>query len=230
MEKIKVLLVEDELTLAMIVQETLEEKEEFVVFTAGNGEAGLQKYHDLHPHIIVADVMMPVMDGFEMVQQIRETDTQTPVLFLTARSAVEDVVNGFTLGGNDYLKKPFGMNELIIRIKALLNRAFVKAETNASDHFQIGAYTFDAITQNLYYAGEKITLSHRESELLKRLCSNKNQVLHTKTILLELWGDDDYFTTRSLHVFVTKLRQKLSKDPSICILNIRGTGYKLIVE
>jgi DNA-binding response OmpR family regulator len=229
MEKIKVLLVEDEATLSMIVQETLEEKGEFVVFTADNGEIGLQKYYDLHPDIIVADVMMPLMDGFEMVTQIRETDTTTPVLFLTARSAVDDVVAGFTLGGNDYLKKPFGMNELIIRIKALMNRVLVKATTATSNHCQIGSYTFDAITQNLYHSGEKISMSHRESELLKRLCDNKNQVLHTKTILLELWGDDDYFTMRSLHVFVTKLRQKLAKDPSICILNVRGTGYKLVV-
>ena len=228
MEKIKVLLVEDELTLSMIIRETLEEKEEFVVFTAGNGEIGLQKYHNFHPDIIVADVMMPVMDGFKMVQQIRETDPHTPVLFLTARSAVDDVVHGFTLGGNDYLKKPFGMNELIVRIKALMNRAFVKAQ--ACDHYQIGAYTFDPVTQHLYYAEEKVSLSNRESELLKRLCENINQVLHTKTILLELWGDDDYFTIRSLHVFMTKLRRKLSKDASVYILNVRGTGYKLIVE
>lgn len=229
MEKIKVLLVEDELTLSMIIQETLEEKGEFVVFTAGNGETGLQKYHNLRPDIIVADVMMPVMDGFEMVKQIRETDTEIPVIFLTARSAVDDVVEGFTLGGNDYLKKPFGMNELIIRIKSLMNRAFTKSQTTSS-FYLLGSYTFDQVTQNLYHSGEKITLSNRESELLKRLCDNKNQVLHTKNILLELWGDDDYFTTRSLHVFVTKLRQKLAKDPSICILNIRGTGYKLLAD
>lgn len=230
MDKIKVLLVEDELTLSMIVKETLEEKGEFVVLTAGNGETGLQKYHNLHPDIIVADVMMPVMDGFEMVQQIRETDTQIPVLFLTARSAVDDVVEGFTIGGNDYLKKPFGMNELIIRIKALMNRAFQKTQIATSNHFQIGSYTFDPVTQSLLFAEEKTILSHRESELLKRLCVNRNHVLHTKTILLELWGDDDYFTTRSLHVFITKLRKKLVKDPAVCILNIRGIGYKLIVE
>ena len=229
MDKIKVLLVEDELTLSMIVKETLEEKGEFVVLTAGNGETGLQKYHNLHPDIIVADVMMPVMDGFEMVQQIRETDTQIPVLFLTARSAVDDVVEGFSIGGNDYLKKPFGMNELIIRIKALMNRAFQKTQIATSNHFQIGNFTFDPVTQSLLFAEEKTILSHRESELLKRLCVNRNHVLHTKTILLELWGDDDYFTTRSLHVFITKLRQKLVKDPAICILNVRGIGYKLIV-
>nr|WP_321485948.1 response regulator transcription factor [uncultured Draconibacterium sp.] len=230
MDKIKVLLVEDELTLSMIIKETLEEKGEFVIFTAGNGDIGLQKYHNLHPDVIVADVMMPVMDGFEMIRQIRETNPNIPVLFLTARSTVEDVVEGFTIGGNDYLKKPFGMNELIIRIKALMNRAYQKTQHATSKHFKIGSYTFDSVSQSLFFAGEKAILSHRESELLKRLCDNKNQILHTKNILLDLWGDDDYFTTRSLHVFITKLRQKLAKDPNVCIMNVRGIGYKLIVE
>jgi two-component system, OmpR family, response regulator TrcR len=228
MDKINLLLVEDELTLSMIIKETLEEKGEFVVHTAKNGEEGLQKYHTLHPDVVVADVMMPKMDGFEMVNQMRETDIQTPVLFLTARSSVDDVVNGFKLGGNDYLKKPFGMAELIIRIKALLNRAYVKEQK--SDIFQIGSYSFDCVTQNLYHADEKVLLSNREAEILKRLCENKNQVLHNKNLLLELWGDDGYFTTRSLHVFITKLRQKLAADPTVCILNVRGTGYKLIED
>lgn len=226
MNKINVLLVEDELTLSMIIKETLEEKEEFIVHTAKDGQEGLQKYHALHPDVIVSDIMMPRMDGFDFISHIRETDTQTPVLFLTARSSVDDVVEGFTLGGNDYLKKPFGMNELIIRIKALLNRAFIKATPSAT--YNIGSFVFDSVTQYLYHQGEKILLSNRESEILKRLCENKAQVLHTRNLLLELWGDDGYFTTRSLHVFITKLRQKLSADPSICILNVRGTGYKLI--
>ncbi len=228
MDKIKVLLVEDEPTLLMIIQETLEEKGEFIVNTAKNGKEGLQKYHSMHPDVVVADVMMPQMDGFEMVEQIRESDRKIPILFLTARSSVDDVITGFKLGGNDYLKKPFGMGELIIRIKSLVNLAFIKVEK--SSHYKIGSYTFDPVTQNLYQANEKIALSNRESELLKRLCENKNQVLHTENILLELWGNDDYFTTRSLHVFITKLRQKLAKDSSICILNVRGVGYKLIEE
>lgn len=226
MEKINVLLVEDELTLSMIIKETLEEKEEFIVHTAKDGQEGLQKYHALRPDVIVSDVMMPRMDGFDFISHIRETDTQTPVLFLTARSSVDDVVEGFSLGGNDYLKKPFGMNELIIRIKALLNRAFVKTAPSAT--YNIGSFVFDSVTQYLYHQGEKTLLSNRESEILKRLCENKAQVIHTQNLLLELWGDDGYFTTRSLHVFITKLRQKLSADPSICILNVRGTGYKLI--
>ncbi len=228
MEKIKVLLVEDEQMLAMIVKETLEEKGEFTIRCAENGKEGLEAFHEINPDIVVADVMMPVMDGFEMVKHIRETNNQTPVLFLTSRSSVDDVVEGFSLGGNDYLKKPFGMSELMIRIKALLNRAFVKKQEQ--DFYQIGRYTFDPVTQNLFFNSDKVVLSNRESEILKRLCENKNQVLHTQNLLLDLWGEDGYFTTRSLHVFITKLRRKLSKDTSISILNVRGTGYKLIEE
>ena len=228
MNKINILLVEDEPTLSMIIRETLEEKADFLVHTAKDGDEGLKKYHTLHPDVVVADVMMPRLDGFEMVTQIRETDPFTPILFLSARNAVADVVKGFELGGNDYLKKPFGMNELIVRIKALMNRACLKRKT--STHYQIGSYTFDSITQNLFHGGEKILLSNREAEILKRLCENKNQILHTQSLLLELWGDDNYFTTRSLHVFITRLRKKLAADPSVCILNIRGTGYKLIEE
>ena len=192
--KITVLLVEDEQTLAMIIKDTLEEND-FIIHTANDGEEGLSLFFELHPDVLVADVMMPKMDGFEMVRRIRQTDKQTPVLFLTARSAINDVVEGFELGANDYLKKPFGIQELIIRIKALRQE-----------------------------------LSHRESEILKRLCENRNQVVNTQDVLLELWGDDSFFNSRSLHVFITKLRHKLSQDEQIRIVNVRGIGYKLIVN
>ena len=181
-----------------------------------------------HVDLILLDVMMPRMDGFEMVRRIRQTDKHTPVLFLTARSAINDVVEGFELGANDYLKKPFGMAELIVRIKALLHKVSVQRPEATS--FRIGLYTFDSITQTLVYRGEKQLLSNRESEILKRLCDNKDQVLPMKEILIDLWGDDSFFNARSLHVFITKLRHKLSKDESIKILNIRGIGYKLIID
>ena len=184
MEKIKVLLVEDEPTLAMIIKDTLDGNE-FDITLAANGEEGLSRYAEIKPDIIVADIMMPKMDGFTMVKLIRKTDTHTPVLFLSARSATS---------------------------------------------FRIGLYTFDSITQTLVYRGEKQLLSNRESEILKRLCDNKDQVLPMKGILIDLWGDDSFFNARSLHVFITKLRHKLSKDESIKILNIRGIGYKLIID
>lgn len=228
-DKIKVLLVEDETTLAMIIKDTLEEGE-FIIHSATDGEEGLRMFFDIRPDVLVADVMMPRMDGFEMVRRIRQTDKQTPVLFLTARSAINDVVVGFELGANDYLKKPFGMQELIIRIKALAGKAFTFTEEKQVTQFEIGNYLFDSIAQTLAHAGIKQELSHRESEILKRLCENRNRIVNTQNVLLDLWGDDSFFNSRSLHVFITKLRHKLSEDEQIRIVNVRGIGYKLIVN
>ena len=239
MDKIKVLLVEDEETLAMIIKDTLE-GQDFLIHIAADGEEGLRRFFDLRPDVLVADVMMPRMDGFEMVRRIRQTDKRTPVLFLTARSAINDVVEGFELGANDYLKKPFGMQELIIRIKALVGKAFSFTENVPGEvtSFEIGDYHFNPITQRLSYTGTAVPprtgtemeLSHRESEILKRLCENRNRVVNTQNVLLELWGDDSFFNSRSLHVFITKLRHKLSLDDRIRIVNVRGIGYKLIVN
>lgn len=239
MEKINVLLVEDEVTLAMIIKDTLE-GQNFIIHTAADGEEGLRLFFDLRPDVLVTDVMMPRMDGFEMVRRIRQTDKCTPVLFLTARSAINDVVEGFELGANDYLKKPFGMQELIIRIKALVGKAFSFTDTSSKEttSFEIGDYRFNSVSQRLTYAGiaasshadTEVELSHRESEILKRLCENRNQVVNTQNLLLDLWGDDSFFNSRSLHVFITKLRHKLSQDERIRIVNVRGVGYKLIVN
>ena len=231
-DKIKILLVEDEETLAMIIKDTLE-GQNFIIQTASNGEEGLRLFFDLRPDVLVADVMMPRMDGFEMVRRIRQTNKHTPVLFLTARSAINDVVEGFELGANDYLKKPFGMQELIVRIKALVGKVFSFTETIPEEKtgFEIGNYRFNSVTQKLNYIGTAVSphintemeLSYRESEIMKRLCENQNHVVN-------LWGDDSFFNSRSLHVFITKLRHKLSQDNSIRIVNVRGIGYKLIVN
>ncbi|WP_300703138.1 response regulator transcription factor [Bacteroides sp.] len=239
MEKINVLLVEDEQTLAMIIKDTLE-GQNFIIHTASDGEEGLRLFFDIRPDVLVADVMMPRMDGFEMVRRIRQTDKGTPVLFLTARSAINDVVEGFELGANDYLKKPFGMQELIIRIKALVGKAFsfTNQKPMETTSFEIGSYRFNSVTQRLTYVGAltsshintEVELSHRESEILKRLCENRNQVVNTQNVLLDLWGDDSFFNSRSLHVFITKLRHKLSQDDRIRIVNVRGIGYKLIIN
>lgn len=226
---IKVLLVEDEQTLAMIIKDTLDD-EGFEVILADDGAKGLKLFYEVKPAIIVADVMMPHLDGFEMVEKIRQSNKATPILFLTARSAIKDVVNGFELGANDYLKKPFNMQELIVRIKALIGRIQVKEESKEAAVLEVGSYTFNSITQTLYHIGKQVELSHRESEILKRLCINLNNVVEIQSILLELWGDDSFFNTKSLHVFITKLRQKLAEDKRIKIINIRGIGYKLIVQ
>lgn len=232
MNEINILLVEDEETLAMIIKDTLE-GEGFRIRTATNGEEGLLMFFAEKPDVLVADVMMPRMDGFEMVSRIRRRDKQTPVLFLTARSAIGDVVQGFELGANDYLKKPFGMQELIIRIKALLGKAslFTQEEEKEQREFIVGDYRLNCINQQLTYVdGQSMSLSYRESELLRMLCIHLNRVVEMQEILLRLWGDDSFFNQRSLHVFITKLRRKLSKDERIRIVNVRGIGYKLIAE
>lgn len=230
MDPIHVLLVEDEQTLAMIIKDTLE-GQGFRIRLAKDGEEGLQCFFHEKPDVLVADVMMPRMDGFEMVRRIRRSDAVTPVLFLTARSAVNDVVEGFELGANDYLKKPFGMQELIVRIKALLGRA-IRTEDSPTwrEAYEVGAYLFTPRTQRLHHNGTETELSHRESEILRRLCEHQDQVVDMRDILLDLWGDDSFFNQRSLHVFITKLRHKLNRDERIRIVNVRGIGYKLIVN
>ena len=230
MERAKILVVDDESRMRKLVKDFLT-REGYIVLEAGDGMEAMDLfYEDKDIALIILDVMMPKMDGFEMVRRIRQTDKQTPVLFLTARSAINDVVEGFELGANDYLKKPFGIQELIIRIKALMGKAFLFTENKVANHFEIGSYLFDPVAQTLLHAGTRQELSHRESEILKRLCENRNQVVNTQDVLLELWGDDSFFNSRSLHVFITKLRHKLSKDESIKILNVRGIGYKLIID
>lgn len=229
MEKIKVLLVEDEQTLAMIIKDTLTDRG-FDIVMAGNGVEGLELFFTARHDILVTDIMMPESDGFDMVNKIRQTDKTTPILFLTARAAINDVITGFELGANDYLKKPFNMQELIVRIKALAGRMRVNREKENLTEFHIGDYHLNTTTQTLAHLTTTGKLSHRESEILKRLCLNKNSIVETRGILLDLWGDDSFFNTKSLHVFITKLRHKLAKDNRVKIINVRGIGHKLVVE
>lgn len=220
-----ILLVEDEVSLAMIVKDALEE-EGYEVAIARDGLEGLEQYFREHPALIIADVMMPEVDGFEMVRRIRRMDKEVPVLFLSARSSVDDIVFGFGLGANDYLRKPFSLRELIARVKALTVKS--QSEPVVVIYHELGLYTFYPSTQTLQIGGEEIELSFRESELLRLLCESGTLPVDTKDILLQLWGNDSFYNTRSLHVFITKLRHKLEKDPRIKILNVRGIGYKLV--
>ena len=232
-ETINILLAEDERTLAMIIKDTLD-GQGFNVTVASDGEEALRLYTISRPDVLVADVMMPRLDGFELARRIRKHDSSTPIIFLTARSAVDDVVHGFEMGANDYLKKPFGMQELIVRIKALLGRACtVSPQIPSHDEvskFTIGEYLFDAIVQRLTHVptGNSAELSYRESEILRRLCLRSSEVVTSQSLLLELWGDDSFFNNKSLHVFITKLRHRLAQDKTLRIVNVRGIGYKLI--
>ncbi|TGE27663.1 response regulator transcription factor [Hymenobacter metallicola] len=222
-----VLLIEDEAALGMIVKDSLEVRG-FAVQYAADGEQGLRLFRAGPPDIVVADVMMPKLDGFSLAEQIRAENQTVPILFLTARSQTADVVRGFELGGNDYLKKPFSMDELIVRINAQLSRRPAPAPPTAGP-LPIGRYHFDYPKQKLYLDGQAADLSNREAELLKRLYDQRNQVLERGTVLRELWGDDSFFNGRSLDVFITRLRRYVKDDPQVQILNIRGIGYKLIV-
>ncbi|GGM83473.1 DNA-binding response regulator [Dyadobacter beijingensis] len=221
-----VLLIEDEPALGMIVKDSLAFRG-FEVLYASNGVEGLDQFRRHQPDIVVADIMMPDMDGFTMAEHIRRDDPHIPIMFLTARSQTTDVVRGFELGGNDYLKKPFSLDELVVRINALLRTGATRAQATAI--LKIGRYQFDPAKQKLALEDEEITLSHRESELLRRLFQQRNQVLGRSEVLTELWGDDSFFNGRSLDVFITKLRRHLREDPKIQIINIRGRGYKLVL-
>ena len=177
------------------------------------------------PDILVLDVMMPKMDGFTLASEIRLRDAEVPILFLTAKTQTQDVVKGFELGGNDYLKKPFSMEELVVRMQALLQR---RTQNSKKQDIRIGSFQFNYIKQELYRQSRLTKLTHREAELLYYLYRNRNQVLERSFILKKLWGDDDFFNARSMDVFITKLRKKLKADPDLEILNVRGVGYKLI--
>jgi len=220
---IRILLAEDEPSLGQIIKESLETRN-FEVILCTNGVQAIELYRLKKPLLLVLDVMMPKKDGFTLAKEIREENQDIPIIFLTAKSQTTDVVAGFNIGGNDYLKKPFSMEELIVRINSLLKRG----KLNDFEIAKIGKFTFDLKKQTLQLNNEIQQLTHRETHLLYHLIKNKNQVLERTFILNKLWGTDDFFNARSMDVFITKLRKKLKSDPTIQIINIRGLGYKLI--
>ncbi len=231
-EQINVLLVEDELSLAMLIKENLESKG-YEVCHAENGDLALKSFFQEKPDLVILDIMMPKVNGFNVAKTIRNTDRKTPVLFLTAKVQVKDVVKGFESGGNDYIRKPFSMDELLVRMKVLLgnDRLIDVAEESDQVFFELGAYLFDS-RKFILKTGNKIIakLTSRESELLKLLCQNENQILTKKSILLKVWDDDSFFNSRSLDVFISRLRKHFKEEPKVNIINIRGVGYKLLVD
>lgn len=224
-------MVEDELSLAMVVSDNLQSAG-YRVTHARNGEEGLRTFFIMQPDLVILDVMMPKADGYSVAQSIRETDKHTPILFLTAKVQTKDVVRGFESGGNDYIRKPFSIEELLIRIKVMLNenRLLEKAKPKVNDIFQLGDYEFDSRKLELFFSGTRKRLTYRESDLLKLFCQNQDETLNKKTLLLKVWQDDSFINSRSLDVFISRLRKYLKQDPRVQIINIRGVGYKLMVH
>jgi len=230
MDKIKVLLAEDETSLAHIIRESLEERN-FSVILCANGDQAFEQYNKQKPDILALDVMMPRTDGFEVAKRVREKDSITPIIFITAKSQVKDVVAGFELGANDYLKKPFSVEELIVRIKSLLRHKQTTVATTKKPEQQIvsiGSIIFNPTKNIIQHKENVIHLTARESELLHQLCQPNMESVSRKTLLQKIWGNDNIFNARSLDVFITRLRRHLAADPNVQLINIRGIGYKLV--
>ena len=222
--RIKILIVEDEKMLAEILSDTLSDRN-FDVRLAYDGIHALEAIKKEPFDVIVSDVMMPNLDGYSLAKRLRNEGCNTPILFLTALSATEDVVKGFETGGNDFLKKPFAIDELIVRVKALAGRA--EAMDAQETSYVIGEYEFNPSSKELTIRGEQTTLAAREAAVLVRLCRKRGRVVEASELLKELWGDDNYFNLRSLNVYITRLRNHLKADPTVEIESVRGVGYLL---
>lgn len=223
----RILVVEDEAVLIRILGDALRGAG-YEVYTAVNGVEGLAEFRRVHPNLVVADVMMPNMDGMTMVREIRKTNRACEVLFLSARSGVEDVCEGFKCGGNDYLRKPFAINELLARVAALIARH--PAEVEASGIVTIGEYRLDSNLWTLTHNGTTRRLTARESAVLSMLAARAGEVVASEGLLNQIWGDDSYYNLRSLNVFISRLRGYLEDDPRVEIQSLRGVGYRLLIK
>jgi DNA-binding response OmpR family regulator len=222
----KILLVEDDKTLNFIVRDNLEQAG-YVVTSVEDGEAGLKIFEPGKFSLCLLDVMLPKKDGFTLAKEIREMDDHVPIIFLTARSMTEDRIAGLTIGGDDYITKPFSMEELLLKIRIFLKRT-LPANEPASDqnYYKLGHFNFYFDSLILDANGERKTLTYKEAELLRYFCDNPNKVLSRSDILKKVWGSDDYYLGRSLDVFISRLRKYLGGDESIKILNLHGIGFR----
>ncbi len=228
----KVLLVEDDPNLGLILQDYLQLKGKYEVVLATDGDLGFKAFTKERFDICILDVMMPKKDGFTLGKDIRKINPDVPIIFATAKAMMEDKSEAFNLGGDDYITKPFRIEELLLRINALLKRT-VNQEKNTSveiDKFEIGDYLFDYHNQVIRRDDAQQKVSTKEAELLRLLCIKKNTVLTREEALLSIWHDDNYFNGRSMDVFLSKIRKYLKDDPKVEILNVHGKGYKLIVN
>ncbi len=228
MEKIRILLVEDDHNLGQVLKDYLELKG-YEPILCVDGEAGWKTYQHQYFHLCILDVMMPKLDGYSLAEKIRKKDENIPIIFLTAKSLREDAIQAFKVGADDYMTKPFSMEELLLRIKAILKRSLKEEEKVDILEFQIGKFRFEFDSQKLYDPDGSIQkLTSKEAGLLKMLCINKNQVLDRSEALKKIWLDDNYFNSRSMDVYITKLRKFLKNDESIQIINVHGQGFKLV--
>jgi DNA-binding response OmpR family regulator len=228
MEKVKILLAEDDINLGSLLEQYLVAKN-FEVDLFNDGVKALQGFEKNIYDLCILDVMMPKKDGFELAKNIREHNQIIPIIFLTAKTLKEDVLKGFKIGADDYITKPFNMEELIFRIEAVLRRISGMSNSDKSI-FELGIFSFDSNKQMLSVDSKITKLTTKESELLKMLCENKNDILERNFALKAIWRDDNYFNARSMDVYITKLRKHLKEDPRIEIMNIHGKGYKLILS
>ena len=229
MKKKKILLVEDDVNLGSILSEYLVLKK-FDVDLCKNGDEGIQYFKKNEYDLCILDVMLPRKDGFTLAKEIRLINKFMPIIFLTAKSMLHDKVEGFNIGADDYITKPFNTEELILRINAVIRRSTNQSNQNKNLVYNIGKYKFDYQKRELHYNKETRTLTSKESELLKLLCENNNETLTRESALNLIWKDENYFTSRSMDVYITKLRSHLKDDPSIEIVNIHGVGFKLLVH
>ncbi len=227
MSKTKVLYVEDEPFLGKIVKESLESRL-FEVLMISDGAKVLDAFTPFQPDIAVLDIMLPNVDGYALAESLRRRSPTLPIIFLTAKTQTDDVLRGFQAGGNDYVRKPFSMEELIVRIQNLL--AITRNAPAQFDPFSIGKFQFTPQKYELRNGDKVKKLSHREMELLKIFCENRNFTVERKTVLMKIWGDDSFFNSRTLDVYVTKLRDYLKDDPSVQIMTVKGVGYFFTVE
>lgn len=222
---VKILLVEDDPSLGFVIKDNLTHRG-YELTLCANGDEGQAAFEAGHFDLCVLDVMMPKKDGFSLAKSIREKNAHIPILFITAKSMLEDKIAGFNSGGDDYIIKPFSIEELCLRIEVFLRRSMAKL-AKADSIFPLGNFQFDCANLILQHASGSKTLTQKEADVLKLLCENKDRVLKREEILKAVWGDDDYFMGRSLDVFISKLRKYLKEDPEVEIVNYHGVGFRL---
>lgn len=229
-EKIKVLLAEDDPNLGMLLREYLNAKG-YETELAENGKIAYETFMQGGFDICILDVMMPIKDGFTVAEEIRQTDKKVPIIFLTAKSMKDDKLKGFTVGADDYLTKPFSMDELLMRIQAILRRTIPEVgKAKKKDNIKVGEFIFDYDKQVLKLGDNEQRLTTKEANLLLMFCENRYDVLDRNYALNKVWGDDNYYNSRSMDVYIAKLRKYLSLDPEVELVNVHGKGFKLLAK